>query len=497
MFDLNKKRIKMNSLTTQLEKNSNKTRTANGAKAYASTLDANLDYFGGIGALRGREGQALSLFMKAFGENRETALRNLFYGRDIRGGQGERGSFRKILNWLGTNYPEIVKKNLHNIPEYGRWDDLYSLVGTPVEKEALDLFVKQILADIKAFKSGNPVSIAAKWAASENASSSKTKSLARKMIAHAGISAAKYRKALSGLRKEIGIVETMITEGNFSNIDYSKVPSRASLIYRNCFRNKDETRYANFLNKVESGEAKINAGTLYPYDLVNKYRNSIWSNCKVDIDRSVEALWNNLPNYLEGNEHNGLVIADTSGSMSGMPILVCLSLAIYIAERNEGAYKDCFIPFSSDPKFQKLQGQTLAEKVNNFVKDIYYGSTDLVKAFKLVLDSAVEANVPQEEMPTVLYVVSDMQFNSACSSNTRTNFEQIQKMFSEAGYEMPKLVFWNVNGNSNVPITKDDSGAALVSGMSPSIFESVLSGSDPIDVMNQKLYSERYDSVVV
>jgi hypothetical protein len=280
----------------------------------------------------------------------------------------------------------------------------------------------------------------------------------------------------------------------WSAIDYSKVPSRAAFMYRKAFQKQDGERYAQYLSAVEKGEAKINASTLYPYDIVEQYLYKGARN-----DKSIDLQWEALPNFMEDKPFNGLVVADVSGSMYGRPMAVSISLAMYIAERNTApVWKDKFLTFSESPELQTVVGSTIGKRIENLSRAAWGMNTDLMAVFKTVLSAAESNNVAPEDMPQKLIIVSDMQFDEACSSNKRTNFEQIQKLYRKAGYDMPQLVFWNVNAiGGNVPMTIHDTGTCLVSGCSPSILKSIMTDKvvTPVDTMNDTVYSDRYAAI--
>lgn len=486
-----------NALVSALANESNVTMTENGALTNKSTLSDVLDWFGAGGALRTRsESDIITLFSKAFAEDKLAALKILFYFRDVRSGQGERRTFRTLLAWLSNKYSDVVRKNLENVPFYGRWDDLYSLVGTPLESEIYKLFVEQLTQDIYAMKDGKSVSLLAKWLKSENTSSKQSRLLGQKTRAGMNLSSKKYRQILSKLRKYIDVTEVKMCSGEWESINFEKVSSKASANYQKAFGKHEPARYAAYLGAVEKGEAKINAGAIYPYEIMEKV---MAANSEQEI-KALNLMWNAMPNFLEGNEHSGLVIADTSGSMSGRPITVAVSLAIYFAQRNVGPFKDVWINFSNDPTFQVLKGNNIKEMWDNIDKHNWDGSTNLQSAFNLILLAAVKNKVPQADMVKVLYIVSDMEFNSACSNNDRTNFQVMKDKFAAVGYTMPKVVWWNVNArNDQHPITVDDTGTALVSGCSPNILKSLLSAKtfDPMSIVMETINSPRYDRIVV
>ena len=477
-----------------LETELNTTETLNGAKAYKSTLNASVDLFGKIGACRNDIGQAQNLFAKAFKEDAETATRILFWARDVRGGIGERNIFRNLFKYLVEENAEIGAKLVRLVPQYGRWDDLLVLESTSAWETVLTQIGAQFTLDRLSLKTDGKVSLLAKWLPSINASSKDSKRLGRKIATHLELSEREYRKIVSSLRTQIRIVEQAMCSKEWSGIDYSKLPSRAAFMYRKAFQKQDGVRYADYLSAVEKGEAKINASTLYPYDIVNEYLYKGARN-----DKTIDLQWEALPNYMEGETFNGLVVADVSGSMNGMPMAVSISLAMYIAERNTSpVWKDKFLTFSAQPELQSIVGSTIGKRIDNLSRAAWQMNTDLMAVFKTVLDAGMSNDVDAEDMPQKLIIVSDMQFDRCCSSNKRTNFEQIQKLYRKAGYKMPQLVFWNVNSiGGNVPITTHDTGTCLVSGCSPSMLKSILTDKvlTPVDTMNDTVYSERYEAI--
>lgn len=483
-----------NAFVNAMQVAGNYTLTENGALTNKSTLNDVLDFFGLGGALRTRSEQdKINLFSRAFAQEPLTALKILFYFRDVREGQGERQTFRTLFKYLATNYTDIARKNLSNVAFYGRFDDLYALVGTPLEKDVFALFTEQLKADLKAMKKGESVSLLAKWLKSENTSSQESRTLGYKTRKALELTPKRYRKILSALREYINVLEVKMCAGEWGSIDFSKVPSKASLNYRKAFGKHDQERYAAYLKSVEKGEAKMNAGAILPYEI---FRSIIQGGSATDL-KQADLQWKAMPNWLEGNEHYGLVIADTSGSMSGLPILVSVSLAIYFAERNLGPFKDMWMNFSTHPTFQRLKGNSLYEKYQNMDKGNWDGSTDLQAAFEMILSTAKANKVPQKDMPTVLYIVSDMEFNAAGSL---TNYDAIKAKYASAGYKLPRLVWWNVNArNDQFPIRSDANGTAMVSGASPSILKSLLSAKSfsPMDIVYETVNAPRYERVTL
>lgn len=480
-----------NILLQNLEKETNHTQTENGAKTPESTLSSLLDFFGQGGAMRKRSPQDIILcFGKAFAEDQLLALKCLFYLRDIRHGQGERRLFKIILKWLGDHYPDILDKNLSLISEFGRWDDLFVLENTKVWKSVLVLLQEEWN---RMFTSSS-LSLFAKWCPSINTSSEETRKKAKLLCKHLGLTEKQYRKTLSQYREKLKVVERNMCSGEWNKIDYSQVPSKASLLYKDAFTKHDPERYRQFIKDVYHGKTKINASVTYPYEIVEKIL------YKSDESETLDVIWNSLPNYLENHPHNGLVVADVSGSMMGRPLAVSISLALYFAERNKGNFANHFITFSGDPKLQKISGHNIREKIKHLSQAEWDMNTNLIAVFDLILSTAIKNNVPPSEMPQILYIVSDMEFDTACPDNQQTNLEKIRSLYEESGYICPSLVFWNVDSKNFVsPILKDDQGTCLVSGCSPNILKTLLEGKtiDPYKIMMSVLQSEIYKKVTI
>lgn len=450
--------------------------TENGALTNVTSKSFLLDFFSMGGALRTRKPEEIIyLFQQAFNENKLLALKCLFYLRDIRGGQGERRTFKIILEWLASNIN--IEKLIPLIPEFGRWDDLYCIFNLSKE-----IIKQQFLKDIMTDKP----SLLGKWLKSENTSSKESCELGKKTRKALGLTSTQYRKELSKLRKRIKIIESQMSSNQWDNINYQSVPSRAAMIYSKAFKKHDAIRYVKYLEDVKSGKQKINTGTLYPYDIVQKILEGEKGNDTLDV------LWNNLPDYVNKNE-NAIVVADVSGSMAGLPMAVSISLAIYFAERNKGIFKDHFITFSSDPVVQQISGKTIFDKVRYLSQAKWTQSTNLIKVFINILMAAKQNNSPIEEMPAKVYIISDMEFDQACGNITLTNFETIKIMYEQSGYKMPVLVFWNVDSRNNqTPVKYNDQGVYMVSGCSPVIFKQAVEGVTPYDYMLSILNQERY-----
>ena len=469
--------------------------TENGMLTNSSSSNHCVDLFFQIGAMRGQDKQRLiNAFTKAFSEDSLTAMRLLFWARDIRGGAGERKIFRDIIEYLAENRTETLRKNLHLVSEFGRWDDLLILVDTPLELDALKLIGEAL---------GEKNGLCAKWMPRPNVENREKKRWASVLRKHLGLSPKEYRKMLA---ENSNTVEQLMCAKEWSKIEYSKLPSKAMSDLMKAFSKNDLTRFQAYLASVEKGETKINAGAVYPYDIVK--------NLKQGNSKGANVQWTALPNYMEGNNELVLPVVDVSGSMScaagGNPSITCMdvaiSLGLYISERNVGPFKDAFVTFSDSPSLQILKG-SLNERYNQLLRADWAMSTNLEAVFKLVLSKAKASNVAESEMPTMILILSDMEFNAATNSYRNgsawnpTAQEMINEMYQNAGYKMPKIVYWNINSrnDNNKPVRFDEAGTALVSGFSPSLLTNLLAGKDmtPISMMMSVIDSERYSVVTI
>lgn len=490
-----------------LKDEANFTLTENGAVTHASTGSDCLDLFASIGALRHADDkEIISRFVRAFTEDRDSAMKLIFFARDIRGGLGERRVFRTIMNWLAANEPETVKKNIQYVAEFGRWDDLLCLMGTACEKEMLAYIKNQFYTDIKALETGGDVSLLGKWLPSANTSSRETVSQAKHIARTFGMSEAAYRKALSRLRAHIRIIENNLREKDYT-FDYEKQPSRALFKYCKAFIRNDGERYQNFLHRVESGEAVLKADNVSPYELVGPFLTSGWYKDDGSYMRTVSAeekaalnaTWNALPDF--GGDENALAVIDTSGSMyccsSPTPAAVALSLGLYFAERNRGAFRNHFIEFSARPQLIEIKGETFADKLRYIASFEEVANTNLEAVFDLILSTAVKHNVPQDELPAKLVIISDMEFDCCMANSSATNFRSAKIKFERAGYKLPEVVFWNVaSRNRQQPVKMNEQGVALVSGATPRLFEMIAGGNiSPYAFMMKVLENPRYENI--
>ena len=445
-------------------------RTQNGAVTHSTSLSYLVDLFFMAGASRNKpEYEIESLLTKAFNENVELATKLVFWAGDIRGGAGERRFFQLALKFIKENYNKIYEDNIDNVPFYNRYDSLFQFT----DKTTFD-FLHTCLA--------NGDSLLAKWLPREG--KAKHQKFLKEFREYIELSPKSYRKLVAGLSKT---VEQDLSARRFTSINYSHVPSVAFSKYKRAFRRNDEEGFSTFLDKVQSGEAKVNAGAIFPHDIYRTLFN--------DVTASV-AQWNALPNYMENSSERILPVCDVSGSMHGTPMEISIALGLYISERNTGTFKDCFMTFSESPRMYKLQGD-LVQRANDLNRAEWGYNTNLQALFRTILMAATNNNIPEEEMPTTVLIISDMEFDQACK---HTNLEAIQLAYISAGYTIPKLVFWNVNSvsNSNLPARFNEEGVGLVSGASPSVIKAVLSGEiSPDKVMLRTINDPRYDKIIV
>ena len=476
------------SFMDDLEIETSVTLTENGGRALSTTGDKLLNLFAVLGALRSRPTDVIDKFDAAFRENADLATKMAFYGRDVRGGLGERAVGRLMLRELALLYPEVVVANFKNIIKFGRYDDLFALFDTECEDAMVEYVKMQLVSDKRYMNKYQQVSLLAKWMPSINASSEHTKALANRFIKALNTTPREYRKTLSALRKYIDVTEVKMSANKWTDIDYKAVPSNAMSNYGSAFARHDYEGFTRYMNAVKFGDVKINAATLYPYNVIE----TMCGNREV-----AEAQWKALPNYVEG-DNNFLIMADVSGSMMGRPIATSVGLAIYFAERNHGVFANKFMTFTDIPKIVDITGDDLFDKYCSVTDHVGY-NTNLKAAFDAILSTAVRTHCPQEDLPKALVIISDLEIDY-WGDGSLTFTEEMRKRFADAGYEMPKLVYWNVDSRKDTFLAlKNDPNTILVSGQSASTFKNLIKGIDlsAYEIMVQTLNDPRYDCVVV
>jgi len=501
----------MDNLKRTLGEDFNESRTENGAVGYRTSGKALLDINFAVSSLRNEvPANIRARFAKAYYEDKLLAIKWLFYAGDVRGGLGERRLFRIGMEYLIQEEPAVALKLLKLIPEYTRWDNLIVLLDTALHNEVVAIIKEQLDSDMSNYGRKQPISLCAKWMPSANASSAETRRYAKLLIGQLGITERQYRKMLSALRSYTNVVEVKMSNREWSAIEYAAVPSRANLIYNKAFLRNDEERRREYLSKLERGETKINAGVLFPHDIVHKYSKGSWGGL-LDKDTALEEMWKALPDYVKENG-NTICVADGSGSMTstvGGTGVSCLdvanALAIYFAERSSGQFKDKYITFSEHPQLVNLaSGKSLRDKIGIARTHNEVANTNIEAVFDLILTTAIKAHMKQSELPANILILSDMEFDSCAVSSRRSGygyarvdeklFSVIAKRYAELGYKLPRLVFWNIcSRTGTIPVKENELGVALVSGFSPAIVKMVLSNStDPFECLLEQLNSERY-----
>lgn len=491
--------------------------TENGAVAYNSTHNALLDAFGSLGAMKDSpEEDIIDVFSKAYNEDPDYAMKLLFYIRDIREGQGMRRVFRVCCHWLAYTHRDALCRNLKYISEYGRWDDLINLFYNQpdIRNEVGDILLNQLNADMIAARDGKEVSLLGKWMPSNNASSKTTKNMARMLTSYFHMTPKLYRKTLAYLRKHIDVVECKMSDNSWDKIKYSAVPSHAANNYSGAFAKHDGERYKEYLMDLALGKAKINAGALFPKDILHKVWN--YSGNREITEAIADAQWKALPNYLGDSIETGICVVDTSGSMWGDPLEVAVSLGLYCADKCRGPFKNHFITFSRRPSLQEVVGETFAEKVNKMTCADWGMNTDIEQVFNLILMTAKSAHCKPEDVPKKLYIISDMQFDQAKTDKFIPFMQLMKQKYKDAGYEMPALIYWNVRASHCAMFhdTFEGEDCCFVSGYSPVLFKNILEGTeyvevtkadgtkemkqkiDPMNVMMTTLNSERYAPIM-
>ena len=507
----------MNALLNGMKDATNYTLTENGGITHVTTKSDLLDMFAMGAAMRSRsDADVILMFMKAFQENPSYALKCLFYIRDVRGGQGERRFFRVIMKWLAENHTDAARRNLQYVPEFGRWDDLYVFVGTPLQNDALQIMKDQLELDVQC----KTPSLLAKWMKSENTSSADSRRLGGITRKFLGMNHKQYRKTLSILRERINVLERLMSENRWDEIEFDKIPSKAGLKYKNAFARRDiiKAKYEAF---AKDATTKVNAKALYPYEVVDQAIkcgriSNGWSiryrdYDPEDVDRlMVNKYWDNLADYFNGATFNGIAVVDTSGSMTrgdaAAPINVAISLGMYCAEKAKGPFANHYISFASRPQLIETKGVDFVDKVQRIYRTNLVDDTNIEAVFDLLLNTAIKNHCTQDDLPQNVIIISDMEFNMAVndrwyapgavtSNNIETLLERKAREWAAKGYQMPHLIFWNVDARQNNIPMLGNGPISYVSGMSPSIFETIMSGKTGYDLMMEKLNSERYSVI--
>ena len=518
----------INELKATLKREDNYQLTENGAVGYKSTGSALTDLNFRVTSMRnGITRDDMFLFCEAMNEDLEYAIKWLFFARDVRGGMGERDVFQRFYMQYAELYPNEAKATLKLVAEFGRWKDVIDIINIDQDNNlgGLELVKDVFYTDIQNRMAGRPISLLAKWMPSINASG-KARQQAKRFAKYFDFSYEAYRKVLSKLRAYFDVTEVKTCANRWDEIDYNKVSSNANKRYMNAFKKHDGKRYEEHCMKaldVTSNDVKMHASVLFPHEIWEKYtqlpglsyyecenRSYGWGHSSepAPADISLEAMWKNLADM--GDCGNTMVVVDGSGSMTSRcgvqsvrPINIARSLGVYFAERCQGEFNNILMEFSSRPKLIDLNGcETLRDKVVELSKYTDCSNTDIEKVFMLILQTAINAEMKQSDLPDRILIVSDMEFDTAtnqtkCMYGMKALFNELSDRYAKYGYKLPKLVFWNVNSRTKtIPMTENEMGVVLVSGFSPNIMSMVMSDqTDPWLALKEKLDSNRYDCV--
>lgn len=501
----------MESMEKTLNDEFNYKTTENGGLVYRTTGKELVDFSFAVSSMRSAsEEEIIDRFTRVYFENPELAVKFIFFARDVREGLGERRLFRTCFKALmGLAKVDYL---IEYIPEYGRWDDVIDIYGIDkdYDKAIVELIEETLQNDLRLMLKYHPISLCAKWLPSINASNKERKAKAIRLAKDLKMNHKTYRQVLSRLRSYLNIVEAKMCNNQWGEINYEEVPSMANLKYRNAFLAHDEDRRVKYLNALSKGKVKINSSVTFPSDIVHKYSllNFRYSPQTGRIDETLEAMWKSLPDLVE-NEENVLVMADGSGSMLSIvsgesrvfALEVATAIAIYFAEHSKGQFHDKYLTFSNHPQIVDFAYcKSLKDKIMCAYAHDECQNTNIEKAFDLILSTAVNNHMSQDDMPKTLLVISDMEFDAMTSGDaSKRMFDEMSDRFKENGYELPKLVFWNIcNRTNSIPLTENDRGVALVSGFSANIMKMVLSNKlNPYDVLVGQLLSERYKEISI
>ena len=505
--------------------NNVKTTTENGAVAYATTSSKLLDFFYKVSSFR-KNPVDYSLFDAAYYQDKAMALRFLLFLRDVREGMGERDTFRKLLLHLTEIDMPISNRFLYivDLPEFGRWDD-YIYLFANTKYEGLKRYIAGILQetlddDLYNYSNGKPYSLLAKWMPSINTSSNKTVAVGNELRKYFRMSPSQYRKTLSKLRKGLDVLEVKLSSNKWDKVDYSHVPSLANIKYKNSFLRHDGDRRTEYLNDAACGKKKINANSMFLYDIIHAYEKDI---CFMNFEKKIPPVDNTLENLWASQNKpktfaDTLVVRDGSGSMTSRvsknvsAMEIGDSIALYCAKNNTGVFKDKIMAFSNNPKMITVNCNTLRDNIEKLIKNTECSTTNVESVFDLILKTAKKCNARQADMPKNVLIISDMQFNSAmCDKDAfgfplrnqniqedDTLFENIEKKYNACGYELPKLIFWNVScyNDGTVPIQSSRNGVILLSGFSKELVDMICcSDLDPYKALCRQLNKPRYDIV--
>lgn len=488
--------------------------TENGAPSLASTGSARVDLFAKWS--RDTSNDYLTTLLDAsWKESPLDTLKLIFQMRDCRGGKGERHQFHEAMKWLLKKDEATLLECLDHIPFYGRWKDLYVFFGTKVEDCMIEEFMVHLMLDLDSLERGKSVSLCAKYAPSEGSAIDKKHCAVKKLCETLCISKKAYRQHyLTPLRKHLNIVERQLTDNvkDWANIDFEHVPSVAMKKYQAAFKRHQPERYTEYLQKVKAGESKMNVSQLHPHEIVEQYfKVKDWKFPMDETNEVAEAQWTEYVKNIRSKTHVGPAIAmvDVSGSMHGQPVQVAVALGLLLAELNEGIFHNKILTFSAQPQLMEIQGTSLREKIQSINNSSWGMNTNILAAFDAILEAAIAGKTTSNEVPSTIFILSDMQFDAATTERDWpwgqqrtpiTTWETVKEKYATAGYTLPKVVYWNLRGNTtDFPVKTGEANVCCVSGFSPSILELIIEGEEvtPYMLMRKAIDRPRYDRLTV
>lgn len=487
--------------------------TQNNALTYSSTGCRRVDFFFKVTRDCSIE-NLTEMLQGCWEEHPLDTLKLIFHLRDCRGGKGEKKQFHNCVMWL-LNKSEIdLQNNLHAFPIFGYYKDLLVLLGSTLQDKVLDILVNTLEEDKRKLQSADPsdkygISLVSKWIPSEGCAYDRKFSVVSKLSKKLHINKSQYRKDyVVPLRTHLKIVEQTMCARQWDQIDFSKIPSVALFRYKKAFKKRCPEHYQQFLDKVKSGRSKMNTKQLHPHEIIKPYFNHLTGWTKIvdcPIDETIEITWTQylkgIKERINGRMCRSMAVVDVSGSMSSndnLPYRVAISLGLIISELSPPPFHHRWITFSAVPCLETLTGDSVHQQISNMLTSHWEMNTNLQAVFDLILNTAQTYQVPADKMIESIYILSDMQFDVACPENDKTNLDIIEQKYKESGYNLPRIIYWNIDSkNIDFPCTNDRKNIALISGFSPDVLDLLIEQSDisPYSIMRKAIDNPRYDII--
>lgn len=525
-----------------------------GSDVYESTGDPRVDL--SVALVRGCDDETIyngltSILSMPDKDALEDAILLAFQTRNIRGGKGERQLFKKMMLYFYDAFGSLFTPEfLELFPRYGCWDDLFQLATDKQTSESLRygilvLTKNQLEQDVQSLEQGKSVSLCAKWCPREDRMGDLYKQLAKMMYPEIKKLSERHktlRQTLSKLNVAAKTTEIKMCANTWADIVPKEVPAVCRQKHMKAFLNENKRgasesedrmvcreHFQEFFAKAAAGEVKMNgAETIYPHEVVSRILHLLGNeNSFPDEKNALIGQWLAIVNKAKegGALQNCIAMCDFSGSMSGLPKLICTALGLLVAEVN-GTNK--ILTFDSEPKWHTFPEGDIFQKVASISDELGQGlSTDFQKAMDLVLSDIVKQRIRPEDVPKDLIVFTDMGWDQACGSDKRsgytgnryrhnvkteevqTHIEMIREAFRRTGEDMwsvpfvpPRIVIWNLRANyKDFHATSDEEGVVMLSGWSPSLFkvlqEKGVEVMTPYQALRAQLDDPMYDAVRV